>query len=481
MNKIRLESSIKASLVYSLAVVFSVSLTSRAQEGAKGAGPRTAENAILRGRVADSGGQMLNVKAYGARADGLTDDTHAFNTAFKAALVAGGKIYFPPGRFVLSNPEPIVAQKTSRSVSIECAGPTATTLVLKGNGFLMKYNWQAPFLYGYVRDCKFDLTQAPEGTVAIHLVDSIGWSIEDDSFVASPSKRETGIELENERGFCERNYIAHDSFFELRPSVLFQQDPGDKYNSFAYNILAFDHFQVPPGGDGVEAKGPSVVYNNYWVLRANMGGAGDLVHAVDGASLRYNYYDVRGEGGGRDAYMLCADAKSSITGNGTIYAFGSGNNQGFSCPGRGNINVYTQVTSASNTKWPEWLGTGKAVNVYGESISIDGAEGKGHVIGPNISSPFVWMYFQPGNAFVIGDEKYPPSAANFFPVSWFDSAGNGVLTGRLRVGGAHGSAWSSGPRAPTGKCTNGSLYSNTAGSRGSTLYVCISGKWFDVK
>jgi hypothetical protein len=458
-----------------------VASLARAQGTSQSPGLPSAEGRALRGQISDTGGQVLDLKAYGAKGDGATDDTPALNAALRVAMRSGGKIFFPAGTFVLSSPGAIALQNTSKSVSIECAGPASTTLLLKGNGFLLKDNWQPPYLYGYIRDCKFDMTEAPPGSVAIHFVDSDGWSIEDDSFVSSRSKRETAIELENQKGWCERNYIVRDSFFELKPSILFEQDRGDKYNSFAYNILAFNHFQVPIGGDGVLIDGPSVVYNNYWVLRANMDGAGNLVQALNGAKLRYNYYDIRGEGGGRQAYMLCADARSNISGNGTIYAFSTGNNQGFTCPGNGNVNVYAHETGASNVSLPNWIETGKHVNVYGESISADGAEGNGNVIGPNISSPFVWMYFQPGNAFVIGDEKYPPSYSNFSPVSWFDSAGNGILTGHLKVGGPHGPTWSSGPRAPTGKCGNGSLYSNAAGSRDSTLYVCVSGKWVDVK
>lgn len=437
--------------------------------------------AAKRTQRTDTRAQLFDLETYGAKGDGTTDDTPAFNSALKASLVSGGKIYFPAGTFVLSDPDAIALQETTKSISIECAGPTSTTLLLKGNGFLLRSNWNAPYLYGYIRDCKFDLTQAPAESVAIHLIDSDGWSLEDDSFVSSPSTQATAIELENHKGWCERNYIVRDSFFELKASILFEQDRGDKYNSFAYNVLAFDHFQVPAGGDGVLVDGPSVLYSNYWVLRANMDGSGNLVHALAGASLRYNYYDIRGEGGGGSAYMLCADARSNISGNGAIYAFGSGNNQGFTCPGAGNINVYAQGTAASNASWPNWIGTGKAVSVYGDSVSADGAEGAGNVIGANISSPFVWMYFQPGNAFVIGDEKYPPSASNFFPVSWFDSAGNGILTGHIQVGGSHGSTWSSGSGSPSGRCANGSLYSNTSGARGSTLYICVSGSWVDVK
>jgi Pectate lyase superfamily protein len=51
----------------------------------------------------DKGGQVFNVKAYGAKGDGVTDDTAAVNAAFAAAYAAGGGvIYFPPGIYLIA-------------------------------------------------------------------------------------------------------------------------------------------------------------------------------------------------------------------------------------------------------------------------------------------------------------------------------------------------------------------------------------------
>ena len=47
--------------------------------------------------LVDKGGQVFNVKAYGAKGDGTTDDAPAFQAAFSAAVAAGGgTIYIPP-------------------------------------------------------------------------------------------------------------------------------------------------------------------------------------------------------------------------------------------------------------------------------------------------------------------------------------------------------------------------------------------------
>lgn len=56
-----------------------------------------------------SGEVLLNVKSYGAKGDGTTDDTVAINaamTAFcNAGPLGGGSIYFPPGEYVVNQPQ----------------------------------------------------------------------------------------------------------------------------------------------------------------------------------------------------------------------------------------------------------------------------------------------------------------------------------------------------------------------------------------
>ena len=63
-----------------------------------------------------------------------------------------------------------------------------------------------------------------------------------------------------------------------------------------------------------------------------------------------------------------------------------------------------------------------------------------------------------------------------------DSSDFGVAANKFANGVTVGTAkWSSGTTAPTGTCVNGSLYSNTSGTTGSTLYVCVKTAWTDLK
>src|SRR5579884_1881578 len=52
----------------------------------------------------DKPGPVYDVKAYGAKGDGATDDTAAFRAALAAVPAAGGRVVVPAGQYVLSGP-----------------------------------------------------------------------------------------------------------------------------------------------------------------------------------------------------------------------------------------------------------------------------------------------------------------------------------------------------------------------------------------
>lgn len=65
------------------------------------AGLATFYNGIL-GALMDKGGERFNVKAYGAKGDGVTDDTAAINAAIAAGVATGRGfcLFFPPGEYL---------------------------------------------------------------------------------------------------------------------------------------------------------------------------------------------------------------------------------------------------------------------------------------------------------------------------------------------------------------------------------------------
>ncbi|MGH2507878.1 MAG: hypothetical protein ACRDHZ_10825, partial [Ktedonobacteraceae bacterium] len=236
----------------------------------------------------------------------------------------------------------------------------------------------------------------------------VGWLIENDVFVGA-SGDSVGVLLEDKRRWCERNQILFDQFCKLTAGIEFLFDSGDPYNSFGYNIEAFDHFEIPSGGAAVLAAGAGLVYSNYFMLRANLdAGLGTLIRVSSGMNLVANYYDVQAEGPSGSS-LLCLASGTSLSG-------------------------------------------------YG-------------MFRPNTA-----------DAYLCAGSQQPKLA-------WFDGIGDSFFSGSVSVGwkitpgtaGGRGASWSSGSSAPAGYCSNGSLYSNTSGKGGSTLYACVAGSWVDVK
>lgn len=81
----------------------------------------------------DKGGQVFNVKAYGAIGDGTTDDTAAIQNAMNAIGSGGGSIYIPDGTYLVTSTLLIKQSRTrifcSGGAVIECDGSVVTTLI----------------------------------------------------------------------------------------------------------------------------------------------------------------------------------------------------------------------------------------------------------------------------------------------------------------------------------------------------------------
>lgn len=74
------------------------------------AAPVTATGSTNPRSLGDRFADVVNVKDFGARGDGVTDDTAAINAAISAAGAAGGGLVFiPPGVYALSNSNPLAA------------------------------------------------------------------------------------------------------------------------------------------------------------------------------------------------------------------------------------------------------------------------------------------------------------------------------------------------------------------------------------
>jgi parallel beta-helix repeat protein len=85
----------------------------------------TARASATTSTVNANGGQVFDVKTYGAVGDGSTDDTAAIQSAITAASATGGTVFFPPGVFVLPS---LLTCKSLNNVSFQGSGKSTTIL-----------------------------------------------------------------------------------------------------------------------------------------------------------------------------------------------------------------------------------------------------------------------------------------------------------------------------------------------------------------
>lgn len=98
------------------------------------------------------------VATYGAKGDGVTDDT----TAVQAAITAGGNIYCPPGTYVLSGQLVHTMATTTESFSLIGAGAELTKFVwASGNG--LKINFINQLNSVHIRDICFQTSTTNTG------------------------------------------------------------------------------------------------------------------------------------------------------------------------------------------------------------------------------------------------------------------------------------------------------------------------------
>ena len=84
--------------------------------------------------AASSASDVMSVKEFGAKGDGLADDRDAITRAVAALSPRGGVLSFPCGTYVTRSPSALVTVTDRNSVTIQGAGAPCTTLQQAGPG-----------------------------------------------------------------------------------------------------------------------------------------------------------------------------------------------------------------------------------------------------------------------------------------------------------------------------------------------------------
>ena len=124
--------------------------------------------------AASNASEVINVKEFGARGDGLADDRNAIARAVLALPSRGGVLFFPCGTYVTRSASALVSLTDRNSATIEGGGSPCTTLQQTGVGNGIELIGKTEITNIVVRDLTLDgSNRAAKGIDAQNLKDSV--------------------------------------------------------------------------------------------------------------------------------------------------------------------------------------------------------------------------------------------------------------------------------------------------------------------
>lgn len=425
---------------------------------------------------ANSARSIFNVKQYGAKGDGITDDTGAVQAAVNAAVSKGGDVYLPLGKFLIRgtirvtfNGPPNIMFLGSGPSTILVHPTPGDTIRVQTRPFTVFRGFKAA---NFVIDCK----NGPGS--GLHLQNILG-SILENIYVkdCNGTSASAGFWLSNLHGWTEETNAVHLYASNNSLNFRFTSHGTPAEQSFGYSSLDI----YCEGNKGIssmsgktsvclQTEGNAMVYNSFIKIRANEGNY--LLSALGSSSMVGDDFDIVAESttpalpvafniaphaaiGGTFSHINLLNFKvlpSSFPGgvfNGSA---------GVQYSGTYGTGFYTGPTILLR-------GAGTSAGVICDVPSR--SEACGIFIGPNGSN----------ENFVIQRSDHP-GVAPYLSIA--QPSGDTTVMGKLSVNGTHATIMS-GSATPSGKCHTGSLYLNTGGKPGSTLFVCVAGAWVDVK
>jgi len=451
--------------------------------------------------LVDKGGQVFNVKAYGAKGDGKADDSPAFQAAYNAAVAeGGGTVLIPPSS---------ACYLLNSAINMTTDSGVATKKVLiqgtaRGHGGVASGAMDA--ICGNTGGIVFDVTGSNDITFR-------NVSVTSQTGVTNPSL--IGIyAARNSSGSGGQGIVVLDSTFDMVVHT-----SGTTYSFGAYLYGSEDDYF---SRDGMTADYPLVMTatNDFSQNSAF------ITEATGGRSnTQDNFTDMEFSSGGLGpvAYF---DAASDVTLTGHSWNYSQAN------PYPAGLFSYAlEFTGSNSSMYVKWRQEGYPGWAYvGLSLLNSGFYG---TTAPAASSPLHAIEFTNasaqlrGDTFDINDGYASPSSNVYYDATLGNTPGVAVMDnvnfycgnetncGDIPVGNYQPGGWSLyqadvhysgsptnehptfttngsgiltrfpnsaatisfGSGAPTGTCVTPSLYLRTNGGTGSTLYVCESSAW----
>lgn len=259
---------------------------------------------------------VTNVKdgSYGAKGDGVTNDTAAIQAAI-SAVTSSGVVYLPPGNYVLGSALTI----NNPGVWLSGAGSAVTKLSPSFVGDAVRVQMSAfvTTQAGKLGGFTIDGTSAGAGACGLHYGDVVGGHLDDlvvQNFTGAGSK---GIWIDNRTNWTERILWTRVHANGNTTGVLFDVNGGT--TSWGYHRILDLRVNANSGQTGVIMQAGGQLYNGVFNLMGNLASGGTLLSLVGNAFLGPSLISILAElTGGGSATGLAIASGSSITGSGSV-------------------------------------------------------------------------------------------------------------------------------------------------------------------
>jgi len=400
-----------------------------------------------------------------------TDDTSALQSAYKALLAHGGALYIPPGNYLhhglnwTGNNHKIYgdAYGATHLTALAVTNPgkvnsdgSTVGVDLSGSGYNQISN--LVFWGGLVGlpDLAPDINVLAGRSGSSGNAFAINHIFESDFFVTSGAYNVVLY------GYEQTDF--HNNHFESNGSV----NNGTLYLS-AVNTRGF----ISPYVNLVApVPATSMTKINVSGGRTTFSGSGKLIVLDQGIS-------------GSDYNISIRDAFALLGAPGSTFLSDTGNSKGYGIRhivlDEINIEMVPNCGDcrAVNINAPAWNWAIRNVQFYGPTgLTVSPYTFAGGFLDGSVMIDSTGQ----GTKHVSPEFNAPSCAGSILHLGQQQPTTNCTDYGYLgTVNGSNIGMWTHGAGAPAGNCATGSLYSNTSGSRGSTLYVCVASVWSAIK
>lgn len=406
----------------------------------------------LTGQMSGAGGQAYNVLDYGAIGNGATDDTAAFNTAIGKAEVSGGAVFVPPGAYKINSGLSITGP-----ARIQCAGGGRTILDFSGIGGATAISLapsNAPFANAAWTAVEGCTLYGPGSTVS----GSIGIALGNSTLItanvrivdatignhSTPADGfATGIEeIHSSNGVAFQTWVENPDIEEDGIGIIMG---GETSHIMGGTVAGCTHSLVLAPGEASEAS----VFGTSFDSDSGAYIVNNGVLTISGAHFETNKAGLASNG------FISNSGQLILLGGAMLDDARSGTGGAF-------------VTTVS--------GSAAFVSAIGTDVWTGGQRIAAIVSGPSSSgslSGLLEFHNLRQDSSTPQFDGTRPHQLTVLP----SYGGSAIETFGYSAISLNGVTWKTVSRKPSGSCTTGSIDVDTAGSSGTTLYVCEASAW----